>query len=180
MKLTIKRARLAFPQIFEAVAVNGEGDPAFSATLLIDPTDPQVKQINDAIDTVAREKWGVKADAILKQLRATDKVALHDGSTKASYAGFEGKLYVSARSKTRPLVVGKDRSPLTQADGVIYGGCYVNAIVEFWAMDNQFGKRIAATLTGIQFAADGEAFSGGRAASVDDFEDISMDEEALV
>jgi hypothetical protein len=180
MKLTIKNARLAFPTLFEAKAVNGEGEPAFSASLLIDPNDPQVAGIEAAIEKVATEKWGAKTPALLKQMRAADKTALHNGDLKAAYAGFEGMLYVSARSKARPTVVNKDRTPITQGDGLIYAGCYVNAIVEFWAMDNQFGKRVNATLTGVQFVRDGAAFSGGRAAEVDDFEDISVDEDALV
>ena len=67
MKLKLTNVRLAFPTLWEAKTVNGEGKPAFSATFLIDPADPQVKTINAAIDQVAAEKWGAKADAILKQ-----------------------------------------------------------------------------------------------------------------
>ena len=79
MKLKLNNVRLAFPVLFEAKTVNGEGKPAFSASFLIDPADPQVKALNQAIEQVANEKWGAKAAAILKQMRATDKVALHDG-----------------------------------------------------------------------------------------------------
>lgn len=182
MKLKLNNVRLAFPTLFEAKTVNGEGKPAFSASFLIDPADPQIVEINKAIEAVAKEKWGAKADAILKQMRATDKVALHDGDLKSNYDGYAGMLYVSARSAARPTVIDKDRTPLTEADGKPYGGCYVNAIVELWAQDNNYGKRINASLSGVQFYRDGDSFSGGGAASADEFDEISegADADALV
>jgi hypothetical protein len=173
MKIKLQNVRLAFPQLFEAKTVNGEGKPAFSAAFLIDPADPQVKTINAAIEQVAKEKWGAKADAMLKQMRAGDKLALHDGDLKSSYDGFVGNLYISARSATRPLVINADKSPLVEADGKPYAGCYVNASVELWAQDNNYGKRINASLGGVQFARDGDAFAGGGAASEDEFDDLS-------
>ena len=173
MKIKLTNVRLAFPQLFEAQTVNGEGKPAFSASFLIDPKDPQIKSINAALEQVAKDKWGAKADAMLKTMRATDKVALHDGDLKAQYAGFEGMMYISSRNPVRPLVVDQKRTPLTEADGKPYAGCYVDVSIELWAQDNNYGKRINATLGGVQFRADGDAFVGGGAASEDDFEDIS-------
>ncbi|CAH0445686.1 hypothetical protein LMG10661_01870 [Ralstonia syzygii subsp. syzygii] len=173
MKLKLNNVRLAFPVLFEAKTVNGEGKPAFSASFLIDPSDPQIKVLNEAAEQIAKEKWGAKADAVLKQMRAQDKVCLHDGDLKANYDGFPGTLYVSARSATRPLIIDKDRSPLAEADGKPYAGCYVNASIELWAQDNNYGKRVNAGLRGVQFLRDGDAFAGGGAASEDEFDDIT-------
>ena len=173
MKVKLTNVRLAFPVLFEAKTVNGEGKPAFSASFLLDPADPQVKALNQAIEQVAKDKWGAKAGAILKQMRAQDKVALHDGDLKANYDGFPGNLYVSARSATRPLVIDKDKSPLTEQDGKPYAGCFVNASIELWPQDNNYGKRVNASLRGVQFFRDGDAFAGGGAASEDEFDDIS-------
>lgn len=180
MKLKLKNVRLAFPVLFEAKTVNGEGKPAFSASFLIDPADPQVKAINAGIEQVAKDKWGAKADAILKQMRAQDKVALHDGDLKANYDGFPGNLYVSARSAVRPGVYDADKSPLVESDGKPYAGCYVNAVVELWAQDNNYGKRINASLSGVQFFRDGDAFAGGGAADADEFDDLTEGADALV
>lgn len=182
MKIKLNNVRLAFPVLFEAKTVNGEGKPAFSASFLIDPADPQVKDLNQAVEKVAKEKWGTKADAILKQMRAQDKVCLHDGDLKSNYDGFPGNLYVSARSITRPLVIDKDKTPLTEADGKPYAGCYVNASVELWPQDNNYGKRVNASLRGVQFFRDGDAFAGGGAASEDEFDDLAegADQDALV
>lgn len=174
MKLKLVNVRLAFPALFEAKTVNGEGKPAFSASLLLDPSDPQVKTVNQAIDAVAKEKWGAKADAVLKTMRATDKVCLHDGDLKEQYDGFAGNLYISSRSAARPLVIDANKSPLTEKDGKPYAGCYVNASIELWAQDNNYGKRVNASLRGVQFLRDGDAFAGGAPASEDEFDDISV------
>ena len=176
MKIKLNNVRLSFAQLFEAKTVNGEGKPAFSASFLINPKDPQVQMINDAIDAVAKEKWAGKAEANLKVMRTGDKVCLHNGDLKANYDGFEGMLFVSARNALRPLVVDVDKSPLTAQDGKPYSGCYVNASLELWAQDNNYGKRVNATLMGVQFFKDGESFSGGGVASEDDFDDLSIDD----
>jgi hypothetical protein len=173
MKLKLLNVRLAFPQLFEAETVAGEGKPAHSGTFLIDPADPQVKAINAAIDATAKEKWGAKADGILKQMRAADKVCLHNGDLKATYDGFPGNLFISARNPLRPTVVDADKTPLTEKDGRPYAGCYVHVVLELWAQDNQYGKRVNATLMGVQFYKDGDSFTGGGVASADDFDDIS-------
>jgi len=176
MKIKLNNTRMSFPQLFEAKTVNGEGKPAFSATFLLDPKDPQIKAINDAIDAVAKEKWGAKAEANLKAARAADKTCLHSGDLKAAYDGFEGMMYVSARNALRPLVIDVNKAPLTEQDGRPYAGCYVNASIELWAQDNNYGKRVNATLMGVQFYRDGESFVGGGVADADDFDDLSIED----
>lgn len=172
--IQLRNVRLAFPNLFTPSTVNGEGEPAFSASFLMSPTHPQVKEIEAAIEAVARDKWGAKAEAVLKQLRAIDKTCLHDGDTKSQYAGYAGNLFVSARSpqERRPLVIDRDKSPLVAADGRIYAGCYVNASIEVWAQENSYGKRINANVRGVQFYADGDAFGGGSVADADEFDDL--------
>ena len=176
MIVKLNNVRLCFPQLFEAKTVNGEGKPAFSAAFLIDPKDPQIEVLNKAIEAVAKEKWGAKADAMLKTIRAADKTCLHSGDLKANYDGFEGMMYVSARNALRPLVVDVNKAPLTAEDGKPYAGCYVNASVELWTQDNNYGKRVNATLRGVQFYKDGESFAGGGVASDDDFDDLTADD----
>ena len=177
MKLKLKKVRLAFPQLWEAKTVNGEGKPSFSAALLIDPMDPQIAEINKAITATAGATWGQKAEAILKQMRAADKVCLHDGDLKSTYDGFAGMFYISARSYTRPSVFDRDKTPLLEADGKPYAGCYVNAVLELWAQDNNYGKRINASLSGIQFDSDGDSFTGGGSASEEEFDDLTTTTE---
>lgn len=182
MKLKINNFRAAFPVIFTPKAAQGEGKLSRSCAFIGDPKDPQIAMLEAALLTVAKEKWGAKGESTLKALRAADKVALHDGDRK-DYEGFAGMVYLSAskaESKGRVTVIDRDKSPLTEADGRIYAGCYVNAVITLWAQDNSFGKRINAELCGIQFSKDGDAFGGGSAATVeeDDFDDISAGADA--
>ena len=113
-------------------------------------------EVERAIVTVAKEKWGeAKYGDVLKSLKASDKLAIHDGDSKSDYEGYAGHLFLNASNKIRPTVVGPDRAPLTAADGKPYSGAYVNCILELWAQDNTYGKRINASLLGVQFLRDG-------------------------
>lgn len=172
MKVHLKDVRLTFPQLFEAKQVNGTGDPKYSAAFLFGRDHPAIPEIQKAITEAAKAKWGEKHPEMLKQLKAADRLPVHDGDAKSDYDGYAGKFFINSSNKVRPLVIDGNRAPLTASDGKIYSGCYVNAIVEFWAQDNQFGKRVNASLLGVQFVRDGERLAGGSTASADDFEAI--------
>lgn len=175
MRLLLRDVRLAFPNLWRATPPKGGGEEAFSASFLLSPTHVQVKEIKQAMLVLAKEKWASKGDAVYKALDAADKLALHNGDSKAEYEGFEGNLYVSTRSKVRPTVFDGQRQELTQADGKPYSGCYVNASIELWAQDNSYGKRINAQLRGVQFLRDGDAFAGGgQPADADEFDEIGV------
>jgi hypothetical protein len=177
VRIALKNVRGAFLNLFEAKAFE-DGPKSYSGTFILGPKHPQFKELNDAITAVAKEKWGAKADAVLKSLKATDKVCLHDGDTKSNYEGFEGNFFVNARNKVRPTAMNRDKTPVSEEDGVIYSGCYVVAYLELWAMDNKFGKRVCATLRGVQYFGPGDAFSGGGAPlSEDEAEDLSVEGE---
>jgi hypothetical protein len=179
-RILLKNVRLAFPNLWEPNTVNGEGKPRYSASLLMGQDHAQVEEIKRKIETIAKDKWRDKAASILAGLYKTDKVALHDGDTKAQYDGFPGNLFVAsaAQENAPPTVIDRDRSPLSQRSGRPYPGCYVNASLEFWAQDNGYGKRINCTLRGIQFYADGDSFSAGRPADSDEFDDVSAGADA--
>lgn len=186
MKLLLKNVRLAFCQyIFEKGTNFTNAEEKFSANFLIPKGDPQIKKVEKMIADVAREKWEKKTEAVMKLLTASDKICLRDGSTKAEYEGFDECYFISAASDTQPTIIDRDRTQLTKETGRPYAGCYVNASIDIWAMDSKFGKRICAGLRGIQFLADGDAFTGSAPATPDEFEYLSdtgepYDDEALV
>ena len=173
----LENVRLAFPELFVAKQVNGEGTARYSAALIMDPNHSGLAALERVFKVVAKEKWGDEAEETLTLLKKKDKLALHDGDDKPNYEGYPGNHFVNANSTSRPTVVDKDRSALIEGDGVIYSGCYVNAIIEIWAQDNKYGKRINATLKGVQFYAKGDAFSGSPPAQADDFDDLSVAED---
>ena len=92
-----------------------------------------------------------------------------DGDEK-DYDGYENHMSLKAASNKRPTLIDRDKTPLAEEDGVLYAGCYVNAIVDFWVQDNQYGKRINSNLLGVQFFKDGDEFGAGDTDVTNDFE----------
>lgn len=179
MKLVLKNWRLAFPVIYKAEAFQGEGDPAYSAAFLAAPTHADVAKLEQIAAQVAAEKWGPQAAAVLKQLKAQDRSVIHDGNLK-SFDGYAGNVYVNTRAslEKKPLVLKRDKSAATPGTpGAPFGGAYVDAQIDIWAQDNQFGKRLNATLLIVQFREEGPAFSGGATADVDEMDDLSTEED---
>lgn len=181
-RVMLKKVRLAFPTLNEPEAFR-EGKPRFSATLLFEPGSENHKKCLAALRAAAAEQWGeAKADAAVKSIMSQNKCALRDGATKADYAGFEGMMFVSANTpaNTPPLLLDGNKQKLPRDTGVIYPGCYVNASIEFWAMDKSkgYGNQLNAQLRGVQFAADGDSFGAGSVANADDFDVVEGVHEA--
>lgn len=188
----LKNVRITFPKLFkdQAEAFGGKGDPYYSASFLLAPDHPQIKELKQAIRAAAVAKWNDKADGVLKVLAAKDKLPIHDGALKSDKpygAAYQGMLYVSARNnaKTSPPVPVYDKfiDPATGKARVItdpndprapYSGAYVNVYLNFFGYSNE-GEGIGAGIGGVQFAADGERLSGGVAASADDFQAVADD-----
>lgn len=179
-QLKLKNVRLAFPDLFEAKQYQGAGPFRYSATFLVVPGSENDKLIRAAIKEAAAEKFGKKADSIVKSIESnSNKFCYIDGNTK-DYDGFEGMFYLASHRKQdsgRVAVFDGKRQPLTQADGKPYAGCYVNAIVDIYAQDGQ-NSGIRAGLVGVQFAKDGDSFSGARVANADDFDEIDEGADA--
>jgi hypothetical protein len=174
--IKITDVRISFPALFEAKAVNGEGEPRFSAAFVIVPGSANAKLLASTLEQVAKEKWGAKATGILTELKSKSRVAYKESPLSKDgevYDGFEGMHVLNASNVARVPVIDKDTTPLTPADGKPYGGCFVDASVEMWPQDNSWGKRINAKLRWVQFRRDGEAFSGGAPVNPDEFQSIA-------
>lgn len=172
MKVKLANVRLSFPDLFHAVEFKaGDGKPRYNATFLIVPGSENDKAIQAAIQAAATEVWGAKAASTHKSIAGqTNKYCYLDGNTK-EYDGYEGMMYLACHAKARPLVIDRDKTPLTAEDGRPYAGCYVNATVEIYAQKGE-NTGMRASFTGVQFVKDGEAFGGGAPASPDEFEDL--------
>lgn len=171
-RVMLTGVRLAFPVLEEPEQFQGQGKPRYSATLLMERDSANHKAILAAMEAAANEKWPGKGPAAVKGLFASGKTALVDGNTKEQYDGFEDKMALGAHSQASapPRLLDGQKNELPRNTGVIYPGCYVNASVEIWAQDNQYGKRLNAQLRGVQFAAAGDSFAAGTAASPDEFD----------
>lgn len=168
-KITLKNVRLSFPSLFRKAVFQGE-ETKYEATFLLDKVE-HAALIAEIEQDIANH---VSTTLKVKHL-ADDKKCLRDGDL-AEYAGYAGCMSLKAASKARPLVIDRKKAPITEDDEIIYSGCYVNAIISLWVQNNDFGKRVNATLLAVQFVKDGEPLSGGASASVDDFDDLGDDD----
>lgn len=162
-KIHLNNVRLSFPSLFKRSVFDGK-EGKFEATFLIDKNDVKLKK---QLDTAIAE--ALKASKVAKV--SSDKRCLKDGD-ESEYDGCEGVWTLKASNNKRPTVIGKDKSPLAEEDEVLYAGCYVNAIVDFWIQNNSYGKRVNCNLLGVQYLKDGEPFGQGPVDVADDFEAI--------
>ena len=158
-KVKLSNVRLAFPNLFEKDQYGRYG-----ATFIMPKESPAHKAMQKALRGVA--------EADLKgKMPTPSSVCLKDSSEKADYAGFEeGTLYVSASRKEafKPnQIIHRDKTPI-ESEGVLYPGCYVNAVINVWAQDNNYGKKINAELVGVQFYKDGDRLGRGSTNIEDD------------
>lgn len=179
MNLRLNNVRFSYLNVYTPRAMKGAEETdekgndkrKFSASLIFNIDQPEHKAVREAIESVAKEQWGQKADGVLKKLYTTGKVALKDGNSRLGpegevLDGYEGRVFVNASSpadkpprvfnrfgqkvtaETRGLFSGEQRGPLS--------GDYGQALVQFWAQDNQYGQRINCTLLGVSVTTFGE------------------------
>lgn len=167
--LKLESVRLSFPHLWTAHAMEEGQEAKFSATFIMDNEKHAklIALIEKTVERLALDHWKKKMSF---------KTCLRDGNDKADLDGYgDGVMFMAAARKTRPVVVDRQVSPVTEADGVIYAGCYVNATVRLWVQDNKWGKRVNAELRAVQFVKDGESFGAGQVSAEDEFK--SLDEE---
>ena len=189
LKLMLKDVRCSFLTLGEPEQYQGKGPFRWSATALVPYDSPQRKAVEDALKTVAKEKWEKKWENIYESLIVDPKGCCWVDGKRKEYDGYQGHFALSAhryQEKGRPLVMDTDKSPIYKPNneiyegkgGRLYSGCFVNMQVEFWAQQNDNGKGLRATLLGIQRVRDGDAFGGGAAPSADDFGEIAEGADA--
>lgn len=189
MKVKLSNVRIAFcdslyePKEYEA----GDGKFRHSATALVEPGSANDKALRAALKEVATEVFKAKGPQNLKLWENNNqKCCYTSGDLKADkYDGFAGMMVLSAHRAAKqgaPGVFDRTLDPktgklrvLTARDGKPYAGSYVNMTVDIWAQTAP-NDGIRATLIGVQFVQDGDAFGAGAPPSPDDFDDLGVDE----
>ena len=150
-KIFLRNVRLSFPSLWVRSIFDGK-EGKYEATFLIPKSDTETKdKINIAIKQMIAES---------KLKIPKDKICVKDGDDY-EFDGYENTWTLKASNNRQPTLLDTDKTPLTTDDGKIYAGCYVNAVIEFWVQNNNYGKRINANLLGVQFVKHGEAFGTG-------------------
>lgn len=172
-KILLKNVRLSFPRLFKAKSFQEGQEPRFEAAFLLDPSDKAHAKTIQLLKTTAKE---LLTEHFGKTIPKGVKYCfgLSEDAGK-EYDGYEDMFFLTSNNRQRPVVVNRDRTPLSEEDGVVYAGCYVNANVTLWVQDNQFGKRINANLRSVQFVKDGEAFGIEPVDADEEFEELDED-----
>lgn len=173
--IRIDNVRASHPHVFAPFSKNGKTGKYGIKAILPKATHGPAK---DIIVQVMNDL--LKANKLDKL--AADKKFIRNGDD-LSEKEYENAFVVSASESKRPDVRGADRGKLTDDDkDVIYGGCYVNILIRPWFQNSQeWGKRVNAGLSAVQFVADGEPFGTNRITSKDvdeTFDDIEDGEDA--
>jgi hypothetical protein len=176
MRLIIEKARVSFANSLFTPQKNDNGKLSYNCHLLIPKTDEgTVRLVIETMRKVAIDKWGNEGGKILKGLKAAGRVFMRKGDEKPDYEGYEGMIFLSVRSHgTKPKLLNKDKSPVTEEQGTLYSGCYVYAVLEVYAQDHKtYGKRINCSIGGLMVIEDGESLGITTRASDEDFPDIA-------
>jgi hypothetical protein len=158
-----------------------DGSKSYCSHLIIGTDHPQLGALQALMRKVAVATWKEKAEEVLQQLKAQDRLCIHRGDiAKPGQDAYKGKLYISSSSKIRPRILatigGINQEIGEDHELAPYSGCRVNAIIGVWAQNNKFGKRINAQLMGVQFVGHDQRLSGaGRVASIDEFGIVMSD-----
>lgn len=188
--VVLQSVRLSFPKLFKPEASIEGGTPKFGAAFLMDPETEtgkaNIKALKAAIGAAAKKTWAEKADKVMKALDS-DRSGLRDGDTATNgegdvYSGYENMMFVSASNLKRPQVLNRDKTPLTEEDNVVYGGCYVDAVVSVWATADKKlgGNGVFCTLEVVRFRKDGEPFGAAPVDADDYLDDLDDDDDDMI
>ena len=185
-KVNLKDVRCSFLYIFDQKEgkvdeKTGErGNPSYQGTFLIPKDTKEGKALKAKIEAVIEEvkkaKWGNNIPKL-----KPEKLCLRDGDLEA-YEGYAGHWYVSSSNPQQPVIVDRDRTELTKGNGgpaKLFSGAFANVTLRIWAQDNTHGKRVNASLEGIQYYRKGDAFGAKPIDPNEEFEDLSDDDADL-
>ena len=160
----LNNVRIAFPSLFSRAVYEGKAGK-YEATLLIskESQQPLIEVVTEAIKAAVLES-GIKVHK--------DKYCLRDGDD-TMYDYSQDCYSLKGSNNSAPIVINRDKTRLNESESsIIYGGCYVNAIVSFWVQNNAYGKRVNCNLLGVQFVADGESFNQSPSLDVNEFDAV--------
>jgi hypothetical protein len=171
MIVILKDVRLSYPDLWKpGKPMKPTDTPKYGGQFIFAPDSEAATVAKGALVQTAQEVFGANWQAMVGAMEKTKKCVRKgdENLTKegAIRDGYGGMLYVVARNKAKPLVIGPRKGPdgqfpvLTENDGKPYGGCYVNVKIDVKATKSfeQVPNQVYATLLTVQFLRDGEAF----------------------
>lgn len=150
--IKLPSVRVSFPHFFEKPMINGE-EGKYGGVFMLKKDDKNHMKVKDLIQAEMDSLIEEKNDG--KEL-PDSMYCLRDGDARGARPEYAGYWTINANTKRRPLVIDRDKTPLSDDDGKIYPGCVVNAQIDLWFQKNRYGTRVNANLRGVQWVADDE------------------------
>lgn len=183
IKVKLRNVRLSYEHIFTPTAFDDKSEPKYSATFIIPKDHADLPALKRAMFEAGKESFaadfntpGVWPRGFTCSLKDADKDTNDNGELLADKnEAYKGCYILEANSARRPLTIGRKKEAITEEDGIIYSGCYVNA--SLGAAGYTYGKvkkGVKCYLNGVQFVKDGERFG---ADASDDFDALDGDDD---
>lgn len=177
-KIKLNNVRLSYEHIFTPTKFDENQDAKYSATFILPKDHPDLPAVKRAMLEAGKEAF--PADFTGAAWPRGFTCSLKDADTETDSLGevlaeknpaYKGCYILEANSTRRPLVIDRKKAAVTEDDGVIYSGCYVN--VSLAAAGYTYGKvkkGVKCYLNGVQFMANGERFGADASSDFDDLD----------
>ena len=181
-KIMLRNVRLSYEHIFTPTRFDDKSEPKYSATFIIPKDHPDLPAIKKAMFEAGQEAFASDFTGTTWPRGFT--CSLRDADTYTNDLGelladnnpeYKGCYVLEANSASRPVAIDRKKAAVTEEDGIIYSGCYVNASLA--AAGYTYGKvkkGVKCYLNGVQFVKDGERFGSDASA---DFDSLDGDED---
>ena len=172
-KVVFGPCRLSYTHVFNKYNPDGSSEDGKYMTNVLIPKDEKetIAAINKAIDVAKKQaivsKWGGKEPKKLD-------MPLRDGDEKDD-ENYEGRLFVNAKSNTRPGIVDRKKVPIVDEEE-IYSGVWAIVSITFFGYDKNGNRGVACGLNNIMKFKDDEHF-GGRVSAESDFGGVDFDDD---
>lgn len=172
LRVTTPLCVISYPALFEPKAMEEGKDKKYSVEMIF-PEGTDLTKLKAAAKLAAEEKWGKKIPAKLKSPFRDGDV---DREGKEEYAG---KVFISARSKSKPRVIVGQEMRACENPEEVYGGCVCAVSVTAFAYDNSGNKGVSFYLNSVWKVRDGQRLGGSGGDPTEDFAGMDLDAEAF-
>ena len=124
-KVITEILRAKFPHLFEARALEGDKEPKFSITALIDKSDTKtLDRVHAAIDFEINKRWGAKASLVKIHSPLHDGDGLKPSSQEPYGPDCYGCYVLNAKSTDAPGVVDANLKPITDPKAISFNDTF--------------------------------------------------------
>lgn len=185
-KVMLRNVRLSYEHIFTPTKFDDNQEAAkYSATFIIPKDHQDVATLKRTLVEAGKETFPSDFNGngwpkgYTCGLKDADKDTDSNGEILAEKnPAYKGCYIIEANSVRRPLTINRNKAAVTEEDGIIYSGCYVNASLGIAGYTyGKVKKGVKAYLNGVQFVADGDRFGSDAMSDFDELDEAGGDDE---